>query len=555
MKGQISLNFLDLAVFAAYLVVTVALGLWVGRRGKDTARGYFLGNKTIPWFVVGSSMVAADISSEQFISNVGGAYKHGIVLAAGDWNAWIIYSLLILIFLPYYIRTGVYTMPEFLERRYNPACRYTFAIASVAGYVAAVNAGALYSGGIMLDSFFGEDLSRLLPHIVLFGNPVSPVVMYIIFFAATTGLYTIYGGLKSAAWTDFLQIIILLLAGFLVPFLALRHVGNLGAFVQEHPEHFQMFKPPTHPVFPFTGLFTGFLSAGIWYSCTSQHMVQRVLSAKNEWHARVGVVCAGFLHIIMPFFFIVPGIIALKMFPNLPRPDQAYLLLVKELIPTGLKGLLLAGMAAALMGHVATVLNSAATVVTIDLYKRLTRREVTDAQQVRFGRWSGAVVLLASIWVAISFTGNTARPLFEKIQTVFFFIAPPFAVIFTLGILWRRASAAAAVATILSGFAFSWVLTQFALLGRFNTYNHRALAAWIFCMTVMVLTSLLTAPPPKEKIQGIIWNKSYLSLPADEQRKYRGLKDWRLWWLLFVGTVLSIYGFFLWYRLQHPWTW
>jgi len=554
MKGQISLNSLDLAVFAAYLVVTVALGLWVGRRGKDTARGYFLGNKTIPWFVVGSSMVAADISSEQFISNVGGAYKHGIVLAAGDWNAWIIYSLLILVFLPYYIRTGVYTMPEFLERRYNPACRYIFAIASVVGYVAAVNAGALYSGGIMLDSFFGEDLSRLLPHMVLFGNLVSPVVMYIIFFAATTGLYTIYGGLKSAAWTDFLQIIILLFAGFLVPFLALRHVGNLGAFVQEHPEHFQMFKPPTHPVFPLTGLFTGFLSVGIWYSCTSQHMVQRVLSAKNEWHARVGVVCAGFLHIIMPFFFIVPGIIALKMFPNLPRPDQAYLLLVKELIPTGLKGLLLAGMAAALMGHVATVLNSASTVITIDLYKRLTRREVTDVQQVRFGRWSGVAVLLASIWVAISFTGNTARPLFEKIQTVFFFIAPPFAVIFTLGIMWRRANAAAAVLTVISGFVFSWVLIQFELLGRFNTFNHRALAAWIFCMSVMILTSLLTAPPPKEKLEGIIWNKSYLSLPADERQKYRGLKDWRLWWLLFVGIVLAIYGFFLWYRFQHPWT-
>jgi len=555
MSSQISLNLVDLAVFAAYLVVTVALGLWVGRRGKDTARGYFLGNKTIPWFVVGSSMVAADISSEQFISNVGGAYKHGIVLAAGDWNAWIIYTLLILVFLPYYLRTGVYTMPEFLERRYNSTCRYIFAIASIAGYVAAVNAGALYSGGIMLDSFFGEDLSRVVPRIVLFGNPVSPVVMYIIFFAATTGLYTIYGGLKSAAWTDFLQIIILLFAGFLVPFLALRHVGNLGSFIHEHPEHFQMFKPPTHPVFPFTGLFTGFLSAGIWYSCTSQHMVQRVLSAKDEWNARVGVVCAGFLHTIMPFFFIVPGIIALKMFPDLPRPDQAYLLLVKQLIPTGLKGLLLAGMAAALMGHVATVLNSAATVVTIDLYKRLTRREVTDAQQVRFGRWAGVLTLLASVWVAISFTGNTARPLFEKIQTVFFFIAPPFAVVFTLGILWRRASATAAVVTIISGFAFSWVLLQFELLGRFNTFNHRALAAWIFCMCVMITTSLLTAPPPREQIQGIIWNKSYLSLPEAEQKRYRGLKDWRIWWLLFVGTVLSIYGFFLWYRLQHPWTW
>lgn len=553
MNRHVSLNLIDLAVFAAYMVATVALGFWAGRRDRDTARGYFLGNKTIPWFVVGSSMVAADISSEQFISNVGGAYKHGIVLAAGDWNAWIIYTLLILVFLPYYVRTGVYTMPEFLERRYSSACRYIFAIASIAGYVAAVNAGALYSGGIMLDSFFGEGLSRVLPHIVLFGEPVSPVVMYIVFFGATTGLYTIYGGLKSAAWTDFMQIIILLFAGFLVPFLALRHAGDLGGFIRANPEHFQMFKPVTHPVFPFTGLFTGFLSVGIWYSCTSQHMVQRVLSAKDEWNARVGVVCAGFLHVIMPFFFIVPGILALKMFPNLQRPDQAYLVLVKELIPTGLKGLLLAGMAAALMGHVATVLNSASTVVTIDLYKRLTRREVTDAQQVRFGRWSGAAVLLASIAVAIWFTHNPARPLFEKIQTVFFFIAPPFAVIFTLGILWRRANAFAAVLTIVSGFIFSWALTQFELLGRYNTYNHRALAAWIFCMLVMVLASLLTAPPPKEKLQGIIWNTSYLSLPADERAKYRGLKDWRIWWALFVGIVLVIYAFFLWQRIRHPW--
>ena len=555
MTGHVSLHYIDLAVFALYMLGTVALGFWVARKGKNTAQGYFLGNKTIPWFVIGASMVAADISTEQFISNVGGAYKYGIVLAAGDWNAWIIYSLLILIFLPYYVRTGVYTMPEFLERRYNSTCRYIFAIASIVGFVAAINAGALYSGGIMLDSFFGEDLSRLMPRIVLFGNVVSPVSMYIVFFALTTGVYTIYGGLKSAAWTDLMQIVVLLCAGFLVPFLALRHAGNLTSFIHDNPEHFQVFKPPTHPVFPFTGLFTGFLSVGIWYSCTSQHMVQRVLAAKDEWHARVGVVCAGFLHIIMPFFFIVPGIIALKMFPNLPRPDQAYLMLVKELIPTGLKGLLLAGMAAALMGHVATVLNSAATIVTIDLYKRLTRREVTDAQQVRFGRWAGVVVLIASIWVAISFTNDAARPLFEKIQTVFFYIAPPFAVIFTLGILWRRANALAAVVTIISGFAFTWALAEFQVLGRFNTYNHRALCAWIFCMLVMIITSLLTAPPPKEKTEGIIWNKSYMMLPPDEQKKYRGLKDWRIWWGLFVGIVLSIYGFFIWYRIQHPWKW
>jgi SSS family solute:Na+ symporter len=552
MTSSVSLHAVDLLVFGLYMVVAVGLGLWVARKGKDTTQSYFLGNRTIPWFVVGTSMVAADISSEQFISNVGVAYKYGIVPAAADWNAWIIYSLLILIFLPYYVRTGIYTMPEFLERRYNSACRYIFAIASVIGFVAAINAGALYSGGIMLDSFFGNDLARLLPRWAPFGTPIPPVVWYIVFFAVTTGIYTIYGGLRSAAWTDFMQIVILLFAGFLVPVLALRHVGDLGSFIREDPERFQMFKPPTHPVFPFTGVFTGFLSVGIWYSCASQHMVQRVLSAKNEWHARVGVVCAGFLHIIMPFFFIVPGIIAFKMFPNLPHPDQAYLALVKELIPTGLKGLLLAGMAAALMSHVSAVLNSSSTIITIDLYKKLMRREVTEHQQVRFGRWSGAAVLLASIWIAVSFTGS-ATTLFEKIQTVFFFIAPPFAVIFTLGVLWKRANSKAAMATIAAGFLFSWALFRFKWLGPYNTFNHRALCAWLFCMVIMVGVSCLTAPPPQENVAGILWNKSYLSLPPEEAQRYRGFKDWRIWWAIFVGIVLSIYGFFLWFRLQHPW--
>jgi SSS family solute:Na+ symporter len=541
MTGQVPLHFIDLTVFALYMIATVGLGFWVARKGKETAAGYFLGNKSIPWFVVGASMVATDISSEHFISNVGAAYKHGIVVAAGDWNAWIIYTLLIFIFLPYYVRTGIYTMPEFLERRYNPTCRYIFSVASIIGYVAAINAGALYAGGLMLESFFGV-----------------PVVPSIIFFAVTTGIYTIYGGLKSAAWTDFMQMVVLLFAGVLVPVLALRHLGSFSEFVQQHNEHFQVFKPPTHKPFPFTGLFTGFLSVGLWYSCTSQHMVQRILGAKDEWNARMGVVCAGFLHVIMPFFFIIPGIVAVKMFPSLATPDQAYLILVKQLIPVGLKGLLLAGMGAALMSTVSTVLNSASTLITIDLYKRAINPQVSEAQQVRIGRWSGAFVLLASILVAIWFTVDKEKPLLEKVQDVFFYIAPPFAVVFAVGLLWRRANAAAAVATITCGFAFTWLLQKvlfikIPFLRDYNTYNHRALGAWLFCMSLMITVSLLTTPPPREKIDGIIWNKSFLSLPPEERSKYRGVKDWRIWWASFVLTVLMIYGFFLWFRLRHPW--
>src|SRR5438477_2405156 len=208
-------------------------------------------------------MVAADISSEQFISNVSIAYKEGILPAAGDWNAWIIYSLLLLIFLPYYVRTGIYTMPEFLERRYNSICRYIFAIASVIGFVAAINAGALYSGGIMLDSFFGEDLGKFLPKNLFLGTPISPVIWYILFFAVTTGVYTIYGGLKSAAWTDFMQIIVLGAGGVLVPILGLIQVGGVGPLVRDNPEKFQVILPATHERFPFTGVFTGFLTVGL----------------------------------------------------------------------------------------------------------------------------------------------------------------------------------------------------------------------------------------------------------------------------------------------------
>jgi SSS family solute:Na+ symporter len=534
-----NINGYDYAVLIIYLVATVALGFWVSRRGVKTSGDYFLGGHKLPWYVVGGSMVATDISSEHFIANVGAAYKYGVVVAAGSWNTWIIYSLLIWVFLPYYFRTGLCTMPEFLERRYNSICRYIFAVFLIVGYVGGIIGGTLYAGGLALESIFGLNLYYGL-----------------VFFAFATGLYTIYGGLTSAAWTDFMQMILLLVAGFLVPVLALAHAGSLLPLVNQFPEKFQVFLPPTHRPFPFTGVFTGFLTVGIWYSCTSQHIVQRVLGAKDEWHARMGVVSAGFLHIITPAFFVLPGIAAFKLFPNLERPDQAYLTLVKSFVPTGLKGLILAGLSAALMSTLSTVVNSTSTLLTYDIYKKL-KPVATERQQIRFGRWSSAVVLVLGVVIAFGYAASTT-PLFVKVQNIFFYIAPPFAVVFTVGILWRRATATAAVTTIGLGFAFTWILDtwlfpKIPLLMPYNTYLHRALLAWIFCMAVMIVVSLLTVAPAREKTEGIIWNRRYASLPAEEQRRYGGWKDFRIWWLLFVAIVLSIYGFFLWRRIQHPW--
>ncbi|MGI8906496.1 MAG: sodium:solute symporter family transporter [Candidatus Sumerlaeaceae bacterium] len=533
------LNAIDLGVFLFYMAATVALGFWVARRGKSKPRDYFLGGNTLPWYVIATSMVATNVSSEHFIANVGASYKHGIVVATGSWNSWIIYSLLIWVFLPYYLRSRIFTMPQFLEQRYNSTCRYLFAWITTVGYIFGIIAGGLYAGGLALQSMFGMDMT-----------------MGILLLAVATGAYTIYGGLVSAAWTDFMQMIVLIVGAVLVPVLGMMKAGGLVSLAQAHPEKFQVFLPPDHPLFPVTGIFTGFLSIGIWYSCTNQLIVQRCLGAKDEWHARVGVVAAGFLHTITPLFFTVPGIIAYKLYPNLEKPDSAYLVLVKDLIPSGLRGLVLAAIAAALMSTLSTVLNSTSTVLTIDFYKKLLRPDASDEAQVRFGRWSGAIVLLIGAALGWVYAQRQDQSLFVLITTVFAYIAPPFAVIFTLGLLWRRGNAVGAAATIVAGIIFSTLLHQYlfphiALIRPYNSPHHRALACWVFSMIVMISVSLATPAPAPEKTDGIIWNPRYAKLPDVLKEKYHGIRDWRLWWLLFIGTILSLYAFLFWFQAQH----
>jgi SSS family solute:Na+ symporter len=367
-----------------------------------------------------------------------------------------------------------------------------------------------------------------------------------------------------------MQMIVMLVVGILLPILAIQKTGGFVELAREYPEKFDMFLPPEHVRFPWTGVFTGFLTVGLWYTCASQHIVQRVLSAKDEWHARMGVISAGYMRIVTPLFFVLPGIAAVKLFPNLEKPDHAYLMLVKTLIPTGLKGLVLAGMAAALMSTVSTVLNSTSTLLTMDIYKRVLRPTASDREQVVFGMISGAVVLAASILISFLYI-TSPETLFELVQRVFFYLAPPFAVVFLLGLLWRRANAAAAVATIVAGFVFLFFLQRGIwftlptgadvhwlpplwdaiewLTPYKRAYYHSALLMWMFCMVVMIVTSLATPAPPKEQVERVLWNRSYLELPAALRQQYGGWQDFRLWWLLFIVTVLAIFGFFMWFDL------
>lgn len=536
-KG-LPLGPLDLIIILVYLAATMVVGFLSGRKRGKSSQSYFLADRQLPWYVIGASMVAADLGAQHFIAQVGAAYARGIVIAAFGWNAWIVYTFLIWIFLPYYMRSNLFTMPEFLDRRFNSACRNLFAVFLTVGYVASLIGGSIYAGALILQSIFGFNI---LTGVLLLG--------------IATGLYTVYGGLNSAAWTDFMQMAILMTCGLVVPILALGKVGGIFHLVLDVPAKFHFYQPTTDPLFPTTGVFTAFLTIGIWYSCTSQHMVQRCLAAKNEWNARMGVVFAGFMHIVLPLLFVIPGIIAFRMWPHLKRPDVAYLVLVDQLIPPGLRGLVLAAMAAAMMSTLATVLNSTATVLTLDLYRKVWKPNATEKEQVRFGKWNGAVTLAAGMVIAYYFSQVKGWFLFVLIQNIFAYIAPPFAVVFTLGILWRRANGKGALTTIVLGLPFSvflqhFLFTHISWLHPYDSYLHRALISWVFCMILMIGVSLATAPPPPGRTEGIVWRRRYAALPAAERAQYRGWKNYRLWYFVLVGIAFSFYGFLYWFQFM-----
>ena len=259
----------DFILFAGYLVFNIALGIWVARRKAVGTRGYFLAGDGLPWYAIGGSIIAANISTEHFIGMIGVAYAVGFVVAQWEWGNWFTFSALIWIFLPYYIRGGLYTMPEFLERRYNSACRYLFAVCSLVLWIIAQMAVVMLAGGKAMKGMFGFDES-----------------LTILCLALLAGSYTIYGGLKSVAWTDFLQFVVMMLGGLVVTIVGLTKTGGLHDLMMSAPDKFKIIYPITDKDYPWFGVWTLFISIGIWYNCTNQFIVQRCLGARSEWDAR-----------------------------------------------------------------------------------------------------------------------------------------------------------------------------------------------------------------------------------------------------------------------------
>ncbi len=530
---------LDLALFAIYLVLNIALGLWVARRKTHTARGYFLAGEGLPWYTVGGSIIAANISTEHFIGMIGVAYAVGFVVAQWEWGNWFTFSALIWIFLPYYLRGGLYTMPEFLERRYNSTCRYLYAACSLVLWIVAQMAVVMLAGAKAMRGMFD------------FNETVT-----ILCLAALVGSYTIYGGLVSVAWTDFLQFVVMMLGGLIVTVIGLSKVGGLGELMLFAPEKFKIIYPITDKEYPWFGVWTLFLSIGIWYNCTNQFIVQRCLGARSEWDGRMGVVFAGFMKILLPLLVVIPGIVAFKLFPGLPDKDQAFPKLVRELVPVGLSGIVMAGLASGMMSHISSVLNSCSTVFTMDLYKPLLVRGSSERHLVKVGRISAFSILAIATLLAIWFTRQKLG-VFDLIQNVGAWVAAPIAAVFLLGVLWRRATAQAATFVLLFAFPYT-ALVEYVLFKRvpflmpFDNWLNRTFLVWITSMLLIVVASYLTRPPAPEKTEGIIWSWKVAALPASEHQRNRGWRNLLLWWTIFIVIMAALYAYVIWFQFWGP---
>jgi len=489
---------IDIVIIASYFAVVLGIGFYFSR-SRQTSTDYFLASRDVGWFAVGASLFATNISSEHFIGLSGSGASTGLPIGHFEWLACLIVLLLGWVFVPFYHRSRVFTMPEFLERRYNHACRMYLTSISIIAYVLTKIAVALYAGALLLKFTIGWDFYT------------SAIVLVVL-----TGIYTISGGLAAVIYTEVVQAFILIGGALLLTLVGLDRVGGFaGLRAALPPDYFDMIRPLSDPDFPWTGIFLGAPILGIWYWCTDQVIVQKTLSARNVAQGRLGSIFAGYLKILPVFILVLPGLVAKVLYPEVSG-DEAFPTLVVRLLPPGLTGILVAALLAAVMSSLSATFNSSSTLITFDFYQRL-HPGASERQLVHVGRVAtGVMVVLGILWVP--FMKYISSQLFIYLQSVQAYISPPIAAVFLLGVFWKRVNGAGAFAALITGlvlggvrfilevwngiqpFGPGWILT----LVKIN-FLHYAVYMFLVCTAVLVIVSLLTPAPSRRQLRGLTY--------------------------------------------------
>ena len=505
------LEGLDWIVLGIYFLALILVAVWVVSQKNKNTEDYFLAGRNVGWFVIGASIFASNIGSEHVVGLAGTGFESGTPMAHYELHAWIV-LLLGWLFLPFYIRSGAFTMPEFLEKRFDSKSRWFLSLFSLIAYVLTKVSVTIYAGGIVVSELIG----------IPFWYGAIGVVVF-------TGIYTVIGGMKAVIYTETLQAVVLILGSIIITYLGLQEVGGWAELrntvVAASPDHFNMWRPMSDPDFPWTGLLFGGTIVGVWYWCTDQYIVQRTLAANNIKIGRRGAIFGAYLKLLPIFIFLIPGIIAFALSIQNPevfsveKADRAFPMLVKTLLPVGLKGLVAGGLMAALMSSLASVFNSCSTIFTIDIYKKLKPNE-SEKKLLNIGKLATTViVILGIIWIPImeKIGGGV---MYQYLQNVQSYIAPPVAAVFILGILWKRVNSKAAITTLMAGLILliirlsseiyfqpeissEIIVDSYIFVFATINFSHMAILMFIFSILLCVGVTLSTTEPEYSKIIGL----------------------------------------------------
>ena len=498
---QASLSSLDVGIIIVYALISVLLGFWLGR-GNKTSGDYFLASRSMRWPVIGGSLYASNISTTTLVGLSGAAYTTGVVFYNYEWMAVVVLILFAVLFLRVVLKSNVYTMPEFMERRFSGITRTYLALLTLFLNIIVDTAGSLYAGALLF-------------RIAL---PSVPLWQVISGLALVSGIYTIAGGLAAVMVTDVLQAIILTLTSLMVATIAIHQAGGWTTVAETalaaRPDSLSLIRPISDAVMPWPTLVVGVPILGFYFWCTNQFMIQRVLAAKSFAEGRWGVLFAGLLKLPTLHIMVLPGIAAITLYPNLQNGDTVYARLIFDLLPTGFLGLALVGFVAALMSQIDSTLNSASTLVTMDFVRR-SNPNLSEKQLMRIGQVATFIfMLLAMAWAPQI---ERFSSIFQYLQDVLAFAVGPVVTLFVFGVLWPRANAVGAHAAIVVGLIVSIGLFAAKLTGASTMNNlYAAPITAVASALALIVGSLLSSAPTSESIKDLIFNRELYDKDTEE---------------------------------------
>jgi SSS family solute:Na+ symporter len=579
------MHAIDWCIIAGYFALVIGVATWVSKRNKDTADDFFLAGRNLAWWVIGASIFSSNIGSEHLVGLAGSGATDGVAMAHYELHAWCV-LILGWILIPFFMRGKVFTMPEFLEKRFSPSCRTILSIVSLVSYVVTKVAVGIFAGGGVF--------SALLPEMHI--GPIDSFWIGSIIVLCMAGLYVILGGMRAVAYTDIIQVAVLVLGSALLTYYGLKALGGWDVLRDTlSSEMFNLWKPlipagvegTWAPIkeqgrmawyfntnYPWIGMLFCAPIIGLWYWCTDQYIVQRALGAPNQTEARRGCIFAGALKLLPVFIFIIPGMICFALAKhgqyealnvlinedgsvNRLAAQGAFPMLVKTVLPTGVRGVVVAGLMAALMGSLAGTFNASSTLFTMDIFRRI-RPQAPQHMLVWVGRLAVAImVIIGLLWIEVI---RGADGLYNYLQSVQGYLAPPIFVVFFFGIFWKRLNAKGCISALIVGFVlglFRMAVDTPLTLGLLENGYAEGSFLWIVnniyfqyfsvlitlvSVLVMVGVSYATQEPDYVKIKGL----TYGNVTPEQRRETRESWNWKdvLGTCIVLGMILAAYMYF-----------